>query len=205
MNNLSHLTKGLYIYFVVMEANQQRPQAGDFLISDPFLKDPNFSRTVVLLCDHTETDGSFGFVMNRMQNTTLPDLMEGLENYPLPVYYGGPVQRETLHFLHRQPEIIPGGLEITKGVYWGGNYDVFIRNLKAEKIDYAKIRLFQGYSGWGTGQLMEEMQVNTWITHPAQAELIFYRQPENLWKEVLRRKGGNYEEISRYPLDPQLN
>jgi putative transcriptional regulator len=180
-------------------------QSGSFLISDPFLKDPHFSRTVVLLCDHSTADGSFGFVMNKIQNVTLADLMNDLDEFTVPVYYGGPVQRETLHFIHRQPELIPGGLEITKGVYWGGNYDTLIEQLKQGNINYSKIRFFQGYSGWGTGQLTEEMEANTWIAHPANEELIFFHQPESLWKEVLKRMGGDYEKMIHYPLDPQLN
>jgi putative transcriptional regulator len=181
------------------------PKAGSFLISDPFLKDPNFSRTVILLCDHNTQEGSFGFVMNKPQETTLSDLMQDLEDFPIPVYYGGPVQRETLHFIHRQPELIPGGHEIIKGIYWGGDYDVLVQNMKRDRIDFSKIRFFQGYSGWGAGQLAEELEHKSWIIHDDAYDLIFYHNPENLWKEVLKRMGGEYEQMINYPMDPKLN
>ena len=78
------------------------PGAGILLISDPFLKDPNFMRTVVFLCEHQE-QGSFGFVLNRKYENTIDEIIPELEGYKLPVYYGGPVQTDTLHFLHQYP------------------------------------------------------------------------------------------------------
>ncbi|RZL98245.1 MAG: YqgE/AlgH family protein [Pedobacter sp.] len=82
--------------------------SGVILISDPFLKDPNFVRTVVFMCDH-QPDGSFGFVLNRRYKQTLNQLLPELEDFPIIVNYGGPVQTDTLHFIHSQPEIIPDG------------------------------------------------------------------------------------------------
>ena len=97
------------------------PASGILLIADPFLKDPNFLRTVVFLCAHKD-DGSFGFVLNRKYENTLDELIPELIGHQLPVYYGGPVQIDTIHFLHQYPGQIPGGHEILKGVYWGGDF-----------------------------------------------------------------------------------
>ena len=81
------------------------PAAGILLIADPFLKDPNFLRTVVLLCEHRQ-QGSFGFVLNKQIEQTLDELITDLEGHSLPVY-GGPVQKDTIHFLHQYPDLIP--------------------------------------------------------------------------------------------------
>ena len=87
--------------------NMVSPSSGILLIADPFLKDPNFMRTVVFLCDHQE-EGSMGFVINKQIEQTLDELMDGFDGYKIPVYYGGPVQMDTIHFLHQYPGKIPG-------------------------------------------------------------------------------------------------
>jgi putative transcriptional regulator len=96
------------------------PGPGILLIADPFLKDPNFLRTVVFLCEHKE-EGSFGFVLNRKYENTPDELIPDVKGFKLPVFYGGPVQMDTIHFLHQYPNDIPGGEEILKGVFWGGD------------------------------------------------------------------------------------
>jgi putative transcriptional regulator len=180
------------------------PGAGVLLIADPFLKDPNFLRTVVFLCEHKE-EGSFGFVLNRQYENTLDELMPGLEDHKFPVYYGGPVQVDTIHFLHQYPDEVPGGQEVLKGVYWGGDFDAVIDLLKNGKIDSNRIRFFIGYSGWGTGQLKEEMTEKTWLTVKATRKLIFHSNYLDVWKDSLRTLGGDYEMMVNFPIDPQLN
>ena len=98
------------------------PAAGVLLIADPFLKDPNFLRTVVLLCEHKEA-GSFGFVLNKQIEQTLDELISDLEGHRLPVYYGGPVQMDTIHFLHQYPDLIPESVKVSDGIFWGGNFE----------------------------------------------------------------------------------
>jgi len=180
------------------------PAAGILLIADPFLKDPNFLRTVVFLCEHKE-EGSFGFVLNRKYENTLGELIPELEGVELPVYYGGPVQMDTIHFLHQYPEEIPGGQEVIKGVYWGGDFDAVVNMIKTEDIDFNKIRFYIGYSGWSNGQLTDEMKEKTWLTVEATRKLIFHNKYEEIWKESLKHLGGDYEIMANFPIDPQLN
>ena len=122
------------------------PAPGILLIAEPFLKDPNFMRTVVLLCDH-QTEGSFGFVINRHYEHTLNELMNDMDELKLPVFYGGPVQMDTIHFLHQYPLQIPGGFQVVDDVYWGGNFETAIALIRSGDIDMNKIRFFIGYSG----------------------------------------------------------
>lgn len=180
------------------------PGKGILLISDPFLQDPNFMRTVVLLCEHQE-EGSFGFVLNRRYETTIDQLIPDLEDFEIPVYYGGPVQLDTLHFLHQYPEEIPGGVEIIKGVYWGGDFRRVIELIQSSAIEEDRIRFFIGYSGWSQGQLSDEMKEKSWLTVDAKPSLIFHPDEKEIWKDSLRHLGGDYEMMINFPIDPQLN
>lgn len=179
------------------------PRAGALLIADPFLKDPNFLRTVVFLCEHRE-DGSFGFVLNRPYENTLDELLPGVQQQ-FPVFYGGPVQKDSIHFIHQYPDDIPGGTEVTEGVYWGGDFARLVEMLKNGEIDQRRIRFFIGYSGWSAGQLDEEMKEKTWLTAEATLKILFHPDTKQIWKESLRHLGGEYEMMINYPIDPQLN
>jgi putative transcriptional regulator len=180
------------------------PGPGILLIADPFLKDPNFLRSVVFLCEHKE-EGSFGFVLNRKYENTLDELIPGLEDLKLPVYYGGPVQMDTIHFLHQYPEEIPGSEEVIKGVYWGGDFEKVVEMLKTGTADPNKIRFYIGYSGWSDGQLNTELQDKSWLTVEGTHKLIFHRNYQEIWKDSLKLLGGDYEMMINFPIDPQLN
>lgn len=181
-----------------------QPGPGILLIADPFLKDPNFLRTVVFLCEHKDS-GSFGFVLNRKYENTLDELIPGLENIKLPVFYGGPVQMDTIHFLHQYPEEIPGSEEVIKGVYWGGDFETVIAMLKNGSLDPDRIRFYIGYSGWSDGQLNSELEEKSWLTVAGTRKLIFHRNYQEIWKDSLKQLGGDYEMMINFPIDPQLN
>lgn len=161
-------------------------------------------RTVVFICEH-QNEGSFGFVLNKQYELTLDELITGFAGYPIPVYYGGPVKVDTIHFLHQYPELIPGGQEVFKGVYWGGDFEMLTQLVKNNEIDLKKIRFFLGYSGWGDGQLNEELEEKTWLTVSATRNLVFHPNPDEIWKDSLKHLGGDYEMMINFPTDPQLN
>jgi putative transcriptional regulator len=181
-----------------------QPGPGVLLIADPFLKDPNFMRTVVFLTEHRD-DGTIGFVLNRQYENTLDELIPEVEGYKLPVYYGGPVQMNTIHFLHLYPEEIQGGVEVINGVFWGGDFEAVIRLINTGEVDPARIRFYIGYSGWSSGQLDNEMKEKTWLTADAARKLIFHPNAEEIWRDSLRHLGGEYEMMINFPIDPQLN
>jgi putative transcriptional regulator len=178
--------------------------AGNILIADPFLKDPNFLRSVVFLCDHSK-EGSFGFVMNRKYDQHIGELMEGLEGCGFPVYEGGPVQQDTMHFLHQRPDIISGGTEIVNGIFWGGDFEEVTELLKLNKLTETMIRFYLGYSGWGKQQLEDELKEKTWLITNGNKKLIFHADEKMIWKDAIKQLGEDYEQIINYPLDPQLN
>lgn len=180
------------------------PAPGILLIADPFLKDPNFMRTVVMLCDH-QTEGSFGFVLNKQFEHTLDELIPEAQGLTLPVFFGGPVQMDTLHLLHACPDLIPGGYEIVDGIFWGGNFETALALLRNGDIDSNRIRFYIGYSGWTSGQLSDELKEKSWLTVEARRKVVFHRKLEEIWKDAIRMLGGDYEMMINFPLDPQLN
>jgi putative transcriptional regulator len=180
------------------------PSRGTLLIANPFLKDPNFSRTVIFLCEHSD-EGSFGFILNKRFPKSLNELLPEANINDMPVYQGGPVQKETLHFLHQYPNLISGGQEVLNDIYWGGNFESLLINLRNNDLNKARIRFFIGYSGWSEGQLNDEMKEESWLTVKATRKLIFETEPEDVWKNSLKQLGGNYEMMINFPIDPQLN
>lgn len=180
------------------------PGPGILLIADPFLKDPNFLRTVVLLCDHT-ADGSFGFVLNKKIAQTLNELLVNFDDFKLPVYYGGPVQTDTIHFVHQYPDLIPDSVKVSNDIYWGGNFETVAALIKNNSINPNKIKFFIGYSGWGKEQLTCELDEKSWLTVTATKKLVFTTPPTDVWKGSLQHLGGEYEMMVNFPIDPQLN
>lgn len=187
-----------------------RLRPGSLLISQPFLGDPNFERTVVLLCRHDDEDGTFGLVLNRPTALRLGDVLElpepadtGLLGQA-PLLMGGPVQPDTLHFLHQCPTI-PGALDLGHDVYWGGDFGVLLERLLGGELAPETVRFYAGYSGWTIGQLAAEVNENVWIVHPNDAGKVFTLDHDAFWQAILREKGGRYRALSNYPLDPRLN
>lgn len=182
----------------------KNPSPGTLLIAEPFLRDPNFARTVVFICDHQQ-EGSFGFVLNRRYHLTLDELMHNIGDIRIPVYFGGPVQMDTIHFLHQHPDLIPGGYEVTPGIFWGGDFELAVSLLQQGQIDGSYIRFYLGYSGWSGGQLDEEIRRHSWLTVQASRKLVFHRNAEQLWKDAVLELGGDYRIMVNFPTDPQLN
>lgn len=181
---------------------------GTLLISKPFLGDANFERSVVLMCRDTPAEGSFGLVLNRLTNLTLGDVLDlpapDHAAATVPLYLGGPVEPDTLHFVHQRPEL-PGAQDLGQGVYWGGDFAVLLGLLGSGTIPVAEVRLYVGYSGWSAGQLAAEMQGQSWIRQPASAGKVFTLASDAFWRDILREKGGRYKVLANYPVDPSLN
>ncbi len=184
--------------------NKLAPEKGRLLISEPFLPDPNFERTVVLLCEHNE-EGSFGFVLNKPSTLMAGEVMDDLQNFKHHVFIGGPVQQDTLHFIHRHPEIEHGSL-VREGIFWGGTFEQVLTLADTHQLDPSEIKLFLGYSGWDAGQLEDELEQDSWIVCDyVTEELLFETEPSLMWKRALDNMGGRFSVYSNYPLDPRLN
>ena len=183
--------------------NNLVPAAGKLLIAEPFLADPSFVRSVVLLCEHGE-EGTVGFVLNQATPYSIGDLVPDMFNSALIIYKGGPVQVDTLHMIHRMPALL-GGNEIAPGVYWGGSYEA-LQNIVTDKdFNASDIRLFIGYSGWSPGQLDKEMKEGSWVVADLPQGILFSGDQENVWKQVIRTLGKDYALWENMPINPSLN
>ena len=184
--------------------NQIKPEKGRLLISEPFLPDPNFERTVVLLCEHND-DGSFGFVLNKPSILKVNEVMEDIKNIGEPVFVGGPVQQDTLHFIHRNTTI-ENSSQILEGICWGGSFESLMFLTDTGQVSAENIRFFLGYSGWAPGQLVTELEEDSWIVCDyVTEELLFETDPKLMWKKALDNMGGRFSVYSNYPVDPRLN
>lgn len=179
-------------------------ERGTLLIAEPFLGDPNFERSVVLLCEHND-QGAFGFVLTQATEITLPELLEDFIDPDFKVYIGGPVEQNTLHILHNSPDLTEGGQVIKDGITWGGNIDQIKTQLNAGLLQGSQIRFLLGYSGWDSGQLEEEIASGTWLVSQLSITDLLEIPATELWRELLRRTGGKYKEWVNYPSDPRLN
>ncbi|MBC8173249.1 MAG: YqgE/AlgH family protein [Chitinophagales bacterium] len=188
-----------------MIQNTTKPATGQLLLSEPFMPDPNFKRTVVLLCEHIEDGGTVGFILNRTLQIKVCDALVDFDEIQNDLYYGGPVAQDTLHYLHRHGELIEDSLHITDDIYWGGNFEQLTNMIKAGSISPNHIKFFLGYSGWSPGQLEHELKENSWIVTQAKSNYAFQTNEKELWKKVLDDMGGEYKMITNYPENPTLN
>lgn len=181
---------------------QIEPQKGHILIAEPFLADPNFHRSAVLLTEHN-AQGSVGFVLNQKTVLTVADLFEDLEILDT-IHVGGPVRQDSFHFIHNY-EGLADALEILPGLFWGGNFN-HLTALYHESLlpPEFQVRYFAGYSGWGPNQLNREIEQKSWIVIEAPAATSFLPE-EDMWKALLKTYGGQFSWMSNAPADLSLN
>lgn len=181
------------------------PAAGRLLISEPFMMDPNFKRSVIFLTEFS-TEGAMGYVLNHASNLLLGDIIPEISYSESPLFIGGPVGNNTLHFIHRCPDKIEGGTEIWDGIYWGGDFETVKQLANTYQLNNNDIRFFIGYSGWSAGQLEAELQEDTWIVaNKFSPDILFNHNEETLWKEVVVGLGSRYAHIANFPENPTLN
>ena len=177
---------------------------GKLLLASPTMADPNFSRTVVLIAEHTE-DGAMGLVLNRPATATVGDAVPDLAwiaEDEAQVYVGGPVAETAVIVLAEfdRPDLAGALVEGDLG-FVGSDAD------DPALLDGAvrRARVFAGHAGWGPGQLEDEIAEDAWIVEPPRREEVFTDEPDELWAAVLRRKGRRYALLSTMPPDPSLN
>jgi putative transcriptional regulator len=176
---------------------------GRLLVAAPTLTDPNFSRTVVLVTEHTD-DGAMGVVLNRPSemevDETVPELSE-LAGDAAVIFHGGPVQPEALLVLAEFRDRSAAAAIVVA--------DVGLVSADSETDELVaatrRARVFAGYAGWGPGQLEAEVEEGAWIVEPPVPGELFATDHGGLWSAVLERKGGRFALLARMPLDPSLN
>ena len=177
---------------------------GKLLLDNGRLQGSFFHRTVILICQH-DAEGAFGLVINRVTGNNVGEavaakLPKTLKQ--LPLFLGGPVQPQALSFLHSD-SFLPDA-----NVMPNLQLDHSLDNLMEVSDSYSpsrQVKVFAGYAGWSPGQLDVEMKRDTWLTHPASLDLVFYPKPDDLWKFILAEKGWKYRIIADAPDDLSWN
>jgi len=183
----------------------EKLKKGSLLISEPsIIGDLSFNRSVILLADHTKK-GSVGFIINKPLKYTINDLVPDIKS-SFKIYNGGPVEQDNLYFIHNVPELIPNSIEISNGIFWGGEYETTKNLINSGKINKNNIRFFLGYTGWEEDQLESEMEENSWIiTRNSYENKIIGKSASHFWKKQIKELGGNYLIWSNSPENPSLN
>lgn len=184
--------------------NYLPPAPGRLLVSEPFLSDPYFRRTVVLLCAH-DAQGSFGLILNRPVDLDVSDLLEGIPRIGAPVGIGGPVESGEMFYLHTLGKLIDGSSEVIPGIHLGGDFEQ-LRTLLERDVRVAReVRFFIGYSGWQEDQLAKEIEQHAWLVSEAERGLVLDHKRSDLWHHALRRMGKAYAPLANFPEDPTHN
>ena len=187
----------------ISKANKLNPKKGRILLAEPLMKDDHFSRSVIYLCEHNE-DGSYGFILNNLLNLKLNEIITD-ENLPeLDVFYGGPVHATSLFYIHQMGDTIENSIALGNNIFTGGDFNQIIEFLNLGILDEKKIKFFLGYSGWSKNQLKDEIKAHSWIVSEIETEKVFIKN-DDLWKNVLEKKGGKYKALANFPLNPSDN
>ena len=180
------------------------PEKGKILISEPFLPDTFFNRSIVYLTDHTP-QGSVGFILNKKLDLQVSAAIEGFEGWDENLSLGGPVAPDTLHYLHNLGDLIPKSVLVEGNIFWGGDIDSIRELIKTGKINKSQIRFFLGYSGWSAGQLERELKENSWVIAKVNSNIVLNNGGDDIWKKVLRGFKNKYKMWADFPDSPEMN
>jgi putative transcriptional regulator len=180
------------------------PGKGKILISEPFLPDTFFNRSIVYLTDHS-SQGSVGFILNKKLDLQVSAAIEGFEGWDENLSLGGPVAPDTLHYLHNLGDLIPKSVLVEGNIFWGGDIDSIRELIKTGKINKSQIRFFLGYSGWSAGQLERELKENSWVIAKVNSNIVLNNGGDDIWKKVLRGFKNKYKMWADFPDSPEMN
>jgi putative transcriptional regulator len=179
---------------------------GRLLLATPTLRDPTFRRTVVLVLNHDD-DGALGVVVNRPLQVEVAAVLPDWQPYltaPAVLFQGGPVSLDSALGLVAVPGDDDEPLGVRRII---GSLGLVDLDTPPEVVvaELSGLRIFAGYAGWSEGQLESEISEGAWYVVDGEARDAFSDAPEDLWRTVLRRQGGDLAMVATYPEDPSLN
>ncbi|MCY1719599.1 YqgE/AlgH family protein [Prolixibacteraceae bacterium Z1-6] len=187
-----------------IKTNNIAPQKGRILIAEPFLTGNYFNRSVVLLVAHSEK-GAVGFILNKKVDFPIHDVFPDFPECDADVYLGGPVSTDSVYYIHKLGERLPGSIHVLDDLYWGGDFEILKRDIKRGMINPQDIRFFLGYSGWDAGQLENELKEDSWLVTDVEPEAVMRDLSESSWVEFVKKAGARYSVWENFPENPLLN
>ena len=187
-----------------IEHNNVNPPKGKVLISEPFLQDSYFKRSVILLSEHNE-DGTVGFVLNNPIDFSLSEILKDFPGFEANISLGGPVSTSTVHFIHSLGDIIPDSQHVFGEIFWGGNFDNITDMIKSGLVKNNQIRFFVGYSSWYPDQLNNEIAQNSWVVSELSSDVIMESNEKDMWKRSVKNLGEKYKMWTEFPENPSFN
>lgn len=190
--------------FFKIKHNNIPPEKGLVLVSEPFLQDAYFRRSVVLITEHNE-DGTLGFVLNNPIEFGISEVLSDFPEIDSLVGVGGPVRTDTVHYMHSLGDLVPESAHVMEDLYWGGDFDA-VKSLISEGImKKDQIRFFVGFSSWHEGQLERELSENSWMITKLDRNSIMNISDADLWEKVLNKEDREYQMWTKYPENPLMN
>ncbi len=177
---------------------------GKILISQPFMLDDNFKRSVILITEHNE-EGTVGFILNKPIEMELASLFDSGEDFEPRFGYGGPCCEDTLHYIHNIGGLLSESIPVFDDLCWCGEFEELRQLIKEGAVMSDNILFFLGYSGWSPGQLDAELETGSWIVSETSVDQLLKGNHETLWKEVLKPLGHTFEIISEIPDSANYN
>lgn len=187
----------------ISDLNQLDVEVGHVLIAEPFMQDPYFKRSVVLITEHN-AEGTVGFILNNPLGIELNEVLPEFPEFQATVFLGGPVQPQNLFYIHNQASL-PGAIQINDELFWDGDFDLLQEYIKSGLIKEGDIRFFLGYSGWDQQQLTDEIESQSWLISKITSPSILSVETDELWKESVQAMGKTPALFANFPEDPNLN
>lgn len=182
----------------------KKPESGKLLLSEPFLKDAYFSRSVILLAEHNE-EGSYGLIINKPTHLSISELIEDFPAFDAPIYLGGPVNPNSVFYLHSLGNEIENCIKVSDNLFFGGDIEQIKELILINRIKPSDIKFYSGYSGWVPKQLDRELKEKSWVVVDYQNINFLENTPQVLWNNILKKMGKEYAYWAISPIDPQLN
>ena len=195
---------GIDLDIFKIKTNNIAPQKGRILIAEPFLSGGYFNRSVVLLVAHS-TKGAVGFILNKRVDFPIQDVFPEFPEFDAKVYLGGPVATDSVYFIHKLGEQIPGSIRVLGDIYWGGDFVELKSQIKRGLLQPSDVRFFLGYSGWDSGQLEQEIKEDSWLVTDVDEEVVMHELNQSSWVDFAKKAGTRYTIWENFPENPLLN
>ena len=187
-----------------IKTNDIPPQKGRILIAEPFLPGDYFSRSVIFLVAYSDK-GAVGFILNKKIDFSLQDVFIDFPEFDAQVFLGGPVSADSIFYIHKLGDQLPGSIKVLGDLYWGGDFETLKNKITKGLINPLDIHFFLGYSGWDAGQLEDEIKEDSWLVTDVEEEIILHDSNEFSWTDFVKKAGNRYTIWENFPENPTLN